>query len=374
MHILHVYKDYHPVLGGIENHVRVLAEAQAGLGHQVTVLVCNPGGLNSSERLNGVEIVRARRLATIWSMPISIHQPLLLGRLKPDIVHVHSPYPLGEASAHLFRHAARLVITHHADVFRQRRVMPVYAPILRRVLARSDAVIATSPNYVGSSPWLRPIADHCRVIPLGVDEQRFHAAGTTAGNRSQLLFVGKLRHYKGLDVLLRALAEMPGATLDVVGDGPMRTPWEDLSLELGLADRVHFHGEIDDQQLPAQYQRARILVLPSTSRAEAFGTVLLEAMASALPCVATELGTGTSWVVRDGETGLVVPPANGPALKAAIQSLLDDESRSRAMGDAGRSRVERDFTRAAMITQTMALYDEIANGELSTRRGVRSEP
>ncbi len=374
MHILHLYKDYHPVLGGIENHVRVLAEAQAALGHRVTVLVCNPGGEAASERLNGVEIVRARRMATIWSMPISIHQPALLARLQPDIVHVHSPYPLGEASALLFRQSARLVITHHADVIRQRRIMPVYGPVLRRVLAASDAVIATSPNYVGSSPWLRTIADRCRAIPLGVDEQRFRAAREEQKDRSQLLFVGKLRHYKGLDVLLRVLTEVPGATLDVVGDGPMRTPWESLAAELGLAGRVHFHGEVDDRQLLAHYRRACMLVLPSTSRAEAFGTVLLEAMASSLPCIATELGTGTSWVVRDGETGLVVPPANGPALKTAIQSLMEDESRSRSMGDAGRLRVERHFTRAAMITRTMALYDEIASGEPAARRDVRSEP
>ena len=373
MHILHLYKDYHPVLGGIENHVRVLAEAQAALGHRVTVLVCNPGGLTGSELLNGVEIVRARRLATVWSMPLSVHQPMLLARLGPDIVHVHSPYPLGETSALLLRRSARLVITHHADVFRQRRVMPIYAPILRRVLAASDAVIATSPLYVESSPWLHPIADHCRVIPLGVDEQRFQAVCEEPRDRARLLFVGKLRHYKGLDVLLRALTKVPGATLDVVGDGPMRGPWEDLAAELGLGDRIHFHGEVDDQDLLTHYRRAGLLVLPSTSRAEAFGTVLLEAMATGLPCVATELGTGTSWVVRDGDTGLVVPPADSQSLEQAIQTLIADEGRARSMGNAGRLRVEQNFTRAAMIAQTMTLYDEIASGGISTRRAERSD-
>ncbi len=357
LRVVHVYKDYDPVLGGIENHIRVLAEAQAAAGLDAAVLVCDPGGLPVIERRAGVEVIRARRLATALSMPISLHQPRLLARQRADIVHVHSPYPLGEIAALASRHRARLVLTYHSDVLRQRRALRLYAPVLRRVLRAADRIIATSPRYVETSPWLTPVADRCRVIPLGVDESRFTPVreDTTA----ELLFVGRLRHYKGLDVLLHALRHLEGIRLRVVGDGPMENAWRTLARDLGLLDRVRFEGQVPDERLPRVYHESRIFVLPSTSRAEAFGTVLLEAMASGLPCITTEVGTGSSWVVRHGETGLVVPAADVHALRAALARLLADPAAAAAMGRAGRLRVERRYREAAMVGRVLALYQEL---------------
>ena len=145
MRVVHVYKDYDPVFGGIENHIRVLAERQAAAGLEVGVLVCNPCGQPAREARAGVEILRARRLATALSMPISVDQPWRQWRLPTDIVHVHSPNPLGEISALACRRDARLLITWHCDVIRQRRALRVYAPLLRRVLSSADAIFATSP-------------------------------------------------------------------------------------------------------------------------------------------------------------------------------------------------------------------------------------
>ncbi len=93
MHILHLYKDYYPVLGGIENYIKVLAEAHAAAGHRVTVLVCHPGSRTDRQEVEGVTLIRAGRLATVASMPLSLRQPLLLTRLRPDVLHVHSLSP-----------------------------------------------------------------------------------------------------------------------------------------------------------------------------------------------------------------------------------------------------------------------------------------
>ena len=370
LRILHIYKDYDPVVGGIENHVRTLAEAQAAAGVEVGVLVCDPGGLAGIEHRAGVEIIRARRLATLLSMPISVHQPWLAARRRADIVHVHSPYPLGEVTALTLRRGARLVITHHCDVMRQRTALRIYAPLLRRVLRAADRIVATSPRYVETSPWLAPVAARCRVIPLGVDEARFVPGPGPNDGAAELLFVGRLRHYKGLEILLHALAGLPGVRLRVVGDGPMESDWRALASALGVADRVRFDGRVADSGLPAVYHDARILVLPSTSRAEAFGTVLLEAMASGLPCVTTEVGTGTSWVVEHGVTGLVVPAGDAAALGGALSSLLADPAMARAMGLAGRRRIEAHFTSTRMITSTLGLYRELlAQPPLSAEEG-----
>ncbi len=347
------------MLGGIENHVRELARAQAARDHEVTVLVCNPGGLQSRENLDGVELIRAHRLFTALSIPISVSQPIITARLRPDVVHVHSPYPLGELSAWLLQRNTPLVITHHADVLRQKTALKLYAPLLRRVLAAADRIIATSPQYIDSSPWLRPVREKCTVIPLGVDVDLYRPASPPFDGPPTLLFVGKLRHYKGLDTLIRALPDLPELRLDVVGDGPMRAPWEAFVNELALENRIHFYGEVEDAELPAAYHRAHICVLPSTSRAEAFGTVLLEAMASGLPCVTTEVGTGTSWVVQHGVTGLVVAHGDADKLVAALRQLLEQPQSRVDMGRAGRRRAETEFTDNRMIDSVTGLYEEL---------------
>jgi glycosyltransferase involved in cell wall biosynthesis len=356
--IVHIYKDYYPVLGGIENHVRVLAEAQAAAGHSVTVLACALGRRTTVEERQGVRVVKAGRLATVASMPISLSQPAALARLEADIAHIQSPYPLGEAANWILGKARATVITHQSDVVRQRLLLRLYAPVLRRILRACDLIIATSGRYVETSPWLRPVADSCRVVPLGVDLTRFTPAARPPPGPVTALFVGRLRYYKGLDTLLEALARLPEVCVEIVGDGPMRAELERQAEELGVAGRTRFVGEAGDEELPSVYRRAHLFVLPANARAEAFGSVLLEAMASGLPCVTTEVGTGTSWVVQDGLTGVVVPPRNPAALADAIRSLAADPRRRAAMGEAGRRRVEQDFTTARMIEGVEAVYAE----------------
>jgi rhamnosyl/mannosyltransferase len=357
--ILHLYKDYFPILGGIENHVKVLAEAQASAGHQVTVLVCDPGRRTRAENMGGVRVIKAGRLATVASMPISLHQPLVLLREHPDVIHVHSPYPLGEVSAWLLGRGIPLVLTHHSDVVRQRGWLRFYGPLLRRVLRRADRIITDSPRYLETSPWLGPVRDKCVVVPLGVDVVRFAPPVAPYDGPPTLLFTGKLRYYKGLDTLLRALGGLPKVHLNVVGDGPMRSEWEALAHSLGIDNRVRFCGEMPDADLPAQYHSAHLFVLPANARAEAFGTVLLEAMASGLPCVTTEVGTGTSWVVQDGVTGRVVPPRDPAALAAAIGDLLARPSLRAEMGRAARARAVAEFAQELMVERVMQVLAEL---------------
>ncbi len=363
MRILHVYKDYFPVLGGIENHIRMLAEAQAAQGHQVIVLACALGRRTLVEERAGVRVIKAGRFTTAASMPLSLSQPIVMARLRPDVVHVHSPYPLGEVSAWLLKRRVPLVLTYHSDVVRQRGWLKLYAPLLGRVLDRAARIIATSPRYVETSPWLAPRAAKCVIVPLGVDVTRFTPPTQPPDGPPTLLFAGRLRYYKGLDTLLQALVELPEVRLDVVGDGPQRREWEALAQSLGLGERVRFHGEVDDAELPGWYQRAHVFVLPANARAEAFGTVLLEAMASGLPCVTTEVGTGTSWVVQDGVCGKVVPPRDAAALAQALRDVLADPQRRAAMGRAARQRVEAEFTQERMIARVQAVYEAVVDGK-----------
>ncbi len=359
MRILHVYKDYYPVLGGIENTIRVLAEGHAASGHEVSVLVCSRGFRSKREMRNGVSVIKPGRLTTMASMPISLRQWLALTQQDPDVIHLHSPYPLGEVGVWLLKRRTPFVITYHSDVVRQQGWLRIYGPLFRRVLQRADRIMPTSPRYVETSRWLSPIADRCTVVPLGVDADRFTPPPTPFAGPPTLLFVGRLRYYKGLDTLLEALVELPAVRLNVVGAGPMEEAWQALSEQLGLKGRVTFLGEVSDGYLPSLYHRAHLFVLPANARSEAFGMVLLEAMASGLPCVSTEVGTGTSWVVQDGVTGRVVPPEAPGALASAIEALFADPDRLRVMGAAARVRVEANFTQARMVDRVMTVYRSV---------------
>jgi rhamnosyl/mannosyltransferase len=358
--ILHVYKDYAPILGGIENHIRMLAEAQAARGHTVTVLVTNPGGQPGREARNGVQVVRVPRQATLASMPISLGFAGALRRAPADVTHLHFPYPLGEISQFV---AGRrpYVITYHSDVVRasQQLFLRLYRPLLHQILRGATQIAATSPRYVETSPFLNRIPGQCRVVPLGIDPRPFEGATPRwrRGPRGVILFVGRHRYYKGVDDLIRAMLPLD-ADLLIAGDGPQRAAWQALAGSLGVAQRVHFLGDIPEPHLPGVYACADIFALPANARAEAFGTVLLEAMAAGLPCVTTEVGTGTSWVVQHGHTGLVVAPNDAAALSEALTTLLSDAPLRAQMGRAGRERLRNHFTLDKMVNSIEAVYQQ----------------
>ncbi len=373
MHILHIYKDYYPVLGGIENHVRVLAEAGAARGHEITVLVTSPDWQARCETLNGVKVIKTARWVNISSAPISpamFREARRLGRTA-DIVHLHFPYPLGEL-AHLFSGSrAKLIITYHSDIVRQKMLRTVYRPFLWRILRKADRIVATSGRYIDTSPYLSQFKTKCTIIPLGTEVRLFAKADArrAAALRQRLkqyaderllVSVGRLRYYKGLDDLIRALPDVPQARSIIVGSGPMETEWKELARSVGVADRVTFAGDVPDEDLPLYYAAADVFVLPANARAEAFGTVIVEALAAGKPVVSTEVGTGTSWVNVDGETGLVVPPHDPSAVAHAINNLLNDGALRERLGRAAQQRAYEEFAVEKMIERVYRLYAEVA--------------
>lgn len=370
MKILHIYKDYHPILGGIENYLRWLAEGQAGRGHDVTILVTNPEGRHTTiSTEQGVRVIRAARLATVASTPISLALPRLLFQQQPDIVHLHFPYPLAEISQWLGRRGRATVMTYHSDVIRQAGILRFYNPLLRAILRKIDRILPTSEPYIQSSPYLRPLADHCTVIPLGVDVGRFSRPQPRRVNAIHrrypgplLLFVGRLRYYKGLPTLIEAMRQIQ-ATLLIVGTGPETAALGDLAYLSGVSDRVHFLGDVSDANLPAYYQAADLFVLPSSHRSEAFGIVLLEAMAAGKPVISTELGTGTSWVNQHEKTGLVIPPRDVGALITAIQRLLADPDLRRTMGAHAYDRVCQQFSLPVIIERVLDVYRDVLDSD-----------
>ncbi|MBO9360916.1 MAG: glycosyltransferase [Thermoflexus sp.] len=370
MRVIHLYKDYFPILGGIENHIRFLAEAQARSGLEVIVLVTSPTGRTQEIGEGNLRVLKAGRWLTVSSTPLSpvffLHAQRLLPRC--DLVHLHHPYPPAELAYLLIGAGIPAIMTYHSDIVRQRLGGRLYRPLLYRVLSQVTRILVTSPVYLETSPHLQAFREKCRVVPLGIDLARFLSAppdATWALRASwcatpqypHVLFVGRLRYYKGIETLLHALRRLPDVHATIVGTGPMERRWRALTQDLGLSHRVHFLGDIPDAQLPLLYHAADLFVLPASARAEAFGTVLLEAMAAGLPVITTDIGTGTRWVV--GEAGWVVPPRDPEALATAIGEILGDPVTARARGVQGRERVRAHFTLEKMVENVMAVYQEV---------------
>jgi rhamnosyl/mannosyltransferase len=357
------------VLGGIENHIKLLSEMQAAAGHEVTVLVTSPTRRTTVKEAAGVRVIRAARLATVASTPLTLSLPLHLARQRPHITHLHFPYPVGETAHYLLGHSRHTVLTYHSDVVRQARLLALYRPLMERVLRLVERIIVATPNYLATSPTLQAHRAKCVIVPYGIARDRFLDVPPEQGRLLRgrfgggplLLFVGVLRYYKGLRYLIEAMPAI-AARLLIVGEGPMGEALRAQARELGLGDKVQFLGAATDEELPSLYRAADVFVLPASERSESYGIVQLEAMSSGLPVVCTELGTGTSFVNRDGESGLVVPPRDSQALACAINTLLHDETLRRRLGQGALVRSAL-FDAHRMSESIQRIYEEVGARE-----------
>jgi len=392
MRIAMLNKYYPPHLGGIEYHMRDLATALSARGHGVHAIVANEGRDSAFETLDGVAVTRLPRLFAYASTPVAPGMKRAIADEaarpdRPDVFHLHFPYPWGEISwlaarggrgalsGWRARYDVPSVLTYHSDIVRQKLLGAAYAPILRSVLDRMDLIIASSPDMVEHSEHLSRVADKCRVVPFGIHVERFAATPErtararelrehqtpSRGERPVAFFVGRLIYYKGADVLVRAMAEVD-ADLVIIGRGPLRPELDALIESLGIADRVTFVEHADDADLAAWYHAADVFCLPSVARSEAFGLVQLEAHAAGTPVVSTRLTTGVPWVNPDGVTGLTVEPGDVDGLARALHTLVTDDALRARLGAQAAERAVRDFTIDRMVSDTEAVYDEARKG------------
>jgi rhamnosyl/mannosyltransferase len=238
--------------------------------------------------------------------------PAHLWRERTDCVVLHEPNPIAGAALLLRTPARRLVIWHHSDLVRPWWASAAYGRLQAALYRQADCVIVSSPDLAASSKVAR-LARHVAVIPFGVHLDRFRADSTDGSTaaaaawrstpRPRVLFVGRLVYYKGVQVLIDAMASCPG-TLLIAGDGPLAPELKRRAAKGGIADRAVFLGRLTDSELAACYRASDIFVLPSIERTEAFGVVQIEAMAAGLPVISTKLPTGVPWVNQDGVSGL----------------------------------------------------------------------
>ena len=361
--------------GGLERYVFELARGLEGEA-TYTNIVARRGGAPDT-RVVG-ETVAAQPWFNLGGTPVCPSMPLhtlRLHRARPfDLVHLQFPAdPMAHLATSLLPRSVPRVISWHSDIVRQERLLKLYRPFLDRLLRSTAAVIAATPAHLESSTQLGAARGHAafHIIPYGLDLARFRVRPALAdelrrrhADRFLIFALGRHVYYKGFEFLIRALAQLPQAVLVLGGQGPLTERLHEVTREAGVADRVDFVGRIPETDLPAYYHACDVYCLPSVERAEAFGIVQVEAMASGKPVVCCELNNGVTWVNRDGETGLVVPPADIDALAAALRRLAEDAALRARLGAQARERALGTFTLEAMARATLGVYRQVLQSRL----------
>ena len=361
MKVLHVYKTYLPDnFQGIPRVIWEIAEGTHRLGvtHEVLSVSATPEPqvVPVANHLSH----RARQDLFIASTGLSLsvfrrYRELAAGA---DLIHYHFPWPLMDLLHLSAPRRLPSIVTYHSDIVRQKTLRRLYAPLMHRFLDSVDRLVATSPDYVRSSPVLQRHIDRVAVIPIGLEDRSSPPADRIAHWRARLgegffLFVGALRYYKGLQFLAAAARET-GLKVVIIGTGEFGAELAD-----NPPPSLIMLGELDDADRDAVMSLCRAFVFPSHLRSEAFGVAMLEAARAGKPMICCELGTGTTYVNVDGETGLVIRPADAAALGRAMLTFAADAALAQTMGRQARRRYEALFTAPAMAQAYVDLYEAV---------------
>lgn len=365
--VLVLAKYYHPYKGGIENSTKVFCEGMLDR-HRVKVIAFNHEPGFARDMVNGVEVERHHVQIVLKSQPISIGYLLATFRQRASITHFHAPNVVASLAL-AFRRPLRLIAIHHMDIFGRPRLRKIARSLYDRVLRHTDLLVVTSLKNAKVSADLRvPVATEA--VPLGIDVEKYaiseadRAAAITwrrtlAGDAPLVGFVGRHARYKGLDVLVRSLARLPGVHAAIGGNGPYREEAEALAQSLGIADRVHFLGEISEAEKLRLLAAIDVFAFPSTEITEAFGISQLEAMLLGAAVAGSELPTGVTDIAVNEVTALTATPGDEAGFAEVMRRLLQDESLRATLARNARQHVLDNFTTQKMVSRFNTLNDRV---------------
>lgn len=359
LRVLHVFKCYAPEReGGVIRVIDALASGMLSQGVQSRVLTLgSPPGMSTFHGYGTIRLDPRPRIGDLCS-PSRVCAALCEHGEWADIIHYHMPWPVPAIIAADCRPKRPYVITHHADLERGHMVNTLHDWAVMPFYRAAQRVIATSDVYRRKSCLLRACQQNTTVIPIGIQSEVCDIPlNTTIGERACVSYVGVFRSYKCLDVLVRAASGLP-CDFVLGGDGPAMPALRRLVRAVG-ATNVVFAGHISEDAKLALLRRSTVFVLPSAGRGEAFGICLLEASRAGLPLVTCDPDSGSAFVNVHGTTGLVVPPRDPEALRAAILTMLSDLEMRKRMGNAARKRFLELFTAERMIRSHLELYRSV---------------
>jgi glycosyltransferase involved in cell wall biosynthesis len=366
MKVVQLVKYYDPCQGGMETVVKNIVEGVIDYSPDISFTV-----YSNNHRRNFVKSIKEKKRETIVkeitpfhlkSQPLNLRYPSLKKLVKEhDVIHHHYPFPTMEFT--LLRYLKQMsnkkfIITWHANIKNSRWswIERIYNPMIDKLLERADAIIVTSPQLFEASVILQKYKEKVHTIPLSFDPK--YATGLSKKYPEdrcfQLLFVGKLRKYKGVEYLLNAIVDLD-VKLNVVGNGEELESLKALVELLQIGQKVSFFSNADDNQLVTFYKEADLFVLPSINEAEAFGVVQLEAMANGLPVINTNLDSGVPFVSLHDFSGITVQPQDDKDLKEAIEKIIQNKELYELYSSNALERVEM-FSRQKMAEAYNEIY------------------
>lgn len=376
MKVLHIGKYYHPFFGGIEAYLKALVESPSYQVDSYVLVHQEQIGLESqSHVINNIKVRKVKTVANLLYTPIapSILRELnnAIATFSPDVIHIHMPNP--SAFACLLSCKAKSIpwVVHwHADVvgqvpdFKIKIAYYGYRIFEKMILKRANAVIATSPNYSLSSIPLKKFQDKTFVVPLGIKDIPYPSTKENPDeSQLKLLIVGRLTYYKGHELLIKAIAGLANPSLislTIIGEGELKGKLQNIVTETGLSDQVCFVGQVDNEQLFQSIAECDLLCLPSIERTEAFGIVLIEAGRFAKPVLATRVeGSGMAYVVKDGQTGILVEPNSISAIQHSLTAILNGEYSLNQLGRNARMRFTQKFNIECSAKSICTMYENL---------------
>lgn len=367
MKVLHFYRTYYPdTFGGVEQVIRQMAVGTARLGVENEVLTLTRDADRPLIEFEGHKVHRAHLNFEIASTGFSwsaLSRFVELAK-QADVIHYHFPWPFMDIAHFLGRIKKPSVVTYHSDIVRQKYLLKLYSPLKHQFLRDVNRIVATSPNYLATSPTLELYKDKTEVITYGLDNSIYPvpsaellAKWRAIVGENFFLFVGMLRYYKGLHILLEAAAgtDIP---IVIVGDGPEEIELKRQAESLQLKN-VHFLGALPEPDKVALLTLCYALAFPSHLRSEAFGISLLEGAMYGKPMISSEIGTGTTYINVAGQTGMVVPPSDPAAFRQAMEYLLAHPQEAAQMGINARQRYLDLFTADKMASNYARLYQQV---------------
>lgn len=367
MRVLHFYKTYYPdSFGGVEQVIFQLAEGGIQHGVESEVLYLSNTGAARDQQVANHVVHRSRLDFHALSTGFSVSAFGDFARLasQADLVHYHFPWPFMDVVHFVTRLKKPTVLSYHSDIVRQKFLLQLYRPLMHRFLSQIDCIVAASPNYIRSSPVLSKYPDKVSVIPYGLDRNTYAQPDAKVLDRWRsrvgerfFLFLGVLRYYKGLHILLEAMASTDFPVV-IAGAGPMEDELKQHAARLNLKN-LRFVGKVSEEDKAALFQLCYAVTFPSHLRSEAFGISLLEGAMYGKPLISSEIGTGTTYINIDGETGVVIPPSDPLALRHAMAALWNDPELAMKMGKNAQRRFEELFTAERMTESYVELYRKV---------------
>jgi rhamnosyl/mannosyltransferase len=334
--VLEIVKYYYPSKGGMESFVKLLVDNLISFNSTYFVNVFAVNNESTSKNIiklfDRSKITYNSCLLFFRSQPLKFYfSGLKINLENADIIHHNFPFPNIEIWLLFYYKILRkkkFIITWHANIENTRWKLfnIIYKPIINKLLKYADYIVVTSPALLEYSSILKKHTNKVKVIPLSynIGSCTYIHKTLIPDCTKKILFVGKLREYKGIQFLIESIVDLD-VKLFIVGEGEYLNVLKMIVDKYNISKKVVFITNANNELLDNLYLNSDLFILPSINEAEAFGIVQLEALARGLPVINTNLKSGVPFVSLDGLTGFTIKPKDSQALKSSILRIFSDK-------------------------------------------------